>query len=106
MGDFNIDLLKNAFNEDVNTFYNSLSSHFFAPYIQQPTRPTSKSLIDNILVNSVEFPSHSGNLTIQLSDHLFQFVIGSFFFKETVTRKLNIYDVIIRSLTKENLMKP
>ena len=37
MGDFNIDLSKNAFNEDVNTFYNSLLSHFFAPCILQPT---------------------------------------------------------------------
>ena len=53
IGDFNIDLLKNAFNEDVNTFYNSLSSHFFNPYILQPTRTTSKSLIDNILINSM-----------------------------------------------------
>ena len=28
MGDFNIDLLKHSTNEDINTFYNSLSSHF------------------------------------------------------------------------------
>ena len=71
---------------------NSLSSHFFAPYILQPTRPTSKSLIHNILINFVEFPPHSGNLTIQLSDHLFQFVILEGFFKEIVPRKLNLYE--------------
>ena len=53
IGDFNIDLSKNAVNEDVNTFYNSLLSHFFPPCILQPTRTTSKSLIDNILINSM-----------------------------------------------------
>ena len=50
-----IDLLKSDNNEDVNTFYNSMNSRFFAPYILQPTRPKSKSLIDNMLINSVEF---------------------------------------------------
>ena len=54
----------------------SLPSHLFAPYILQLIRPISKSLIDNILINSVEFPSHSG----KLSDHLFQFVILEGFF--------------------------
>ena len=69
MGDFNIDLLTNETNEDVNSFCNTM------------TRPRSKSLIDNILLNSVEFPSHSGNLTIVLFDHLIQFVILEFFLK-------------------------
>ena len=92
MGDFNIDLLKTDTNEEANTFYNAMTSHFFAPYILQPTRPQSKSLIDNILINSVEFPSHSGNLTISLSDHLFQFVILEGLFKELVPKKLNLYE--------------
>ena len=91
MGDFNIDLLKQDSNENANFFYNCMSSHFFAPYILQPTRPVSKTLIDNILINTVEFPSHSGNITIQLSDHLLQFVILEGFFKEIVPRKLNLY---------------
>ena len=32
----------------------------------------------------------SGNLTIQLADHLFQFVILEGFFKELVVRKINL----------------
>ena len=48
----------------------------YAPYILHPTRPRSKSLIDNILLNSMEFPSHSGSLTISLSDHLIHIGIG------------------------------
>ena len=43
MGDFNIDLLKKDCNDDVNLFYNKMTSHFFAPYVLQPSR-----LISNI----------------------------------------------------------
>ena len=52
-------------------FYNTLTSNLFAPYIMQPTRFASQSLIDNIFINSIEYLSYSGNLTIQISDHLF-----------------------------------
>ena len=92
MGDFNIDLLKTDTNDNVNAFYNNVTSHFFAPYILQPTRPKSKTLIDNILINSVEYPSHSGNLTVQISDHLLQFVILEGFFKELAPKKINIFE--------------
>ena len=70
MGDFNVDLLKTDINNDSNLFYNNLSSHFFAPYILQPTRLQSKSLIDNIFFNSMEYHSNSGNILIEISDHL------------------------------------
>ena len=76
MGDFNID-----------AFYNSVTSHFFVPYIFQPTRPKSKTPIDSIFINSVEYPSYSGNLTIHISDHLLQFVTLEGFFKELVPQK-------------------
>ena len=48
MGDFNIDLLKYESNNDSNSFYNILSSNFFTPYVLQPTRLHSKTLIDNL----------------------------------------------------------
>ena len=91
-GDFNIDLLKSDFQEDINIFFNTMTSHFFAPYIMQPTRPSSKSLIDNIFINSIEHNSHSGNITIQLSDHLFQFALLEGFFKYVYPKKVNIYE--------------
>ena len=90
MGDFNIDLLKVETHEDINSYYNCLSSNFFAPYILQPTRPVSKSLIDNIFLNTVEYSSFSGNLTIQLADHFFQFLILQGFFYDTQRKKVNI----------------
>ena len=91
MGDFNIDLLKIDIDEDSNSFYNIMTSHFFAPYILQPTRPISKTLIDNIFINSIEYPSFSGNLTIQLSDHLFQFTILEGFYKDIIPHKQNLF---------------
>ena len=75
MGDFNINLLNSETDDGSNLFFNNLTSNFFTPYIMQPTRLVSKTLIDNIFVNTFEYPSYSGNLTIQISDHLCQFVI-------------------------------
>ena len=63
----------------------------FAPYILQQTRPISKSLIENIFINSIEYPSYSGNLTIQLSDHLFQFTILEGFYKDIIPKKNNLF---------------
>ena len=57
MGDFNIDLLKTDTNNDTNTFYNNMSSHYFTPFILQPTRLHSKALIDNIFFNCLEYIS-------------------------------------------------
>ena len=92
VGDFNIDLLKTDEHDGTNLFFNNMSSNFFAPYILQPTRLQSKTLIDNILINSVEYNSYSGNITIQISDHLLQFVILEGFFKDIVPRKIKIYE--------------
>ena len=51
--------------------------------ILQPTRVTkkSKTLIDNIFFNSLEFVTISGNITHSISDHLIQFVILEDFIK-------------------------
>ena len=64
-------LFNGGFQMDcISDFYNCMTSHFFAPYIMQPTRLMSKTLIDNIFINSIDYISFSGNITIQLSDHL------------------------------------
>ena len=54
MGDFNLDLLKTSGDNAASKFYNNLTSHFFTPYILQPTRLRSKTLIDNIFFNSLD----------------------------------------------------
>ena len=92
LGDFNINLLNNGLSNDTSLFFNTLSSHFFASHILQPSRPTSKTLIDNIFINSIEYKSTSGNITIQISDHLIQFVLLEGFYKELIPRNLNLYE--------------
>ena len=59
MGDFNVDLLKTNSHNDSNEFLNNLNSHFFTPYILEPTRLHSKTLIDNIFFNSLVYQSIS-----------------------------------------------
>ena len=82
MGDFNVDLLKSTGDNAASMFYNSLSSYFYTPYILQPTRLRSQTLIDNIFYNSLEYHSFSGNILYELSDHLSQFLILEGFIKE------------------------
>ena len=66
MGDFNVDLLKINSHTDSNDFYNNLTSHYFTPYILQPTRLHSNTLIDNIFFSSIEYQSLGDNLMIIL----------------------------------------
>ena len=77
MGNSNIDLLKSNANNGTSKFLEVVTSYFFVPYIQQPTRlvGSSATLIDNIFMNSVEFVTVSGNLLCQLADHLLQFLV-------------------------------
>ena len=57
MGDFNTDLLKSSDDNAAGKLFNSLTSYFFTPYILQPTRLRSKTLIDHIFFNSLEYHS-------------------------------------------------
>ena len=74
---FNINLLNKEINTNISEFYGNMSSHFFAPYILQPTRwrKNSKTPINNILLNSIEFKTFSGNLRSLIFDHLLQLLI-------------------------------
>ena len=77
MGDFNICLLKLHANNVTSKFLEGMTSRFFVPYIQQPTRVVGSSakLIDSIFINFVEFVIVSGNLFCHLADHLLQFLV-------------------------------
>ena len=77
MGDFNVDLLKVDQHSNSSTFLNILESNSFSPKIILPTRITSKSrtLIDNIFTNQLDYSTSSGNLDLSFSDHLPQFLI-------------------------------
>ena len=76
-GDFNIDLLKYESSNKHSTFLNTLTSSGFLPHILQPTRITedTATIIDNIYANKFTNNSTSGNILIQMADHLAQFLI-------------------------------
>ena len=110
MGDFNINLLKHASNNVINQFYGLMCSHYFSAYILQPTRITdeSKTLIDNIFLNTLEYARFSGNLTTKITDHLIQFVIldNCYTRKKSNTIKTEKYKKkTLNFFTPKNLLK-
>ena len=81
-------------------------SNFFAPYILQPTRPVSKSLIDNIFFDTIDYPSKSGNLKIQLADHLYNLPYWKIFFSHISKKNITLKEEISNTLMTENSRKP
>ena len=76
------------------------------PHIIYPTQitPHSKTLIDNIFSNSLNFSQgHSGNLTLSISDHLAQFLIIPMDYNFT-PKKNNIYKRDIKNFDKVNFI--
>ena len=71
IGDFNINLLNYQSDTATADFFNTFSSALFQPFILQPTRVTSnsKTLIDNIFINKLEYKCTSGNIATSISDH-------------------------------------
>ena len=104
IGDFNIDLLKVDENSTSSSFFDTMTSSLFIPHIIHPTRitPSSKTLIDHIWSNSVNYEEGmSGNLTFSLSDHLAQFLIIPEECHHTKT-KLDQYTYDLKNFDKEN----
>ena len=91
-------LLANFNNTDtdpnVSNLYHVLSLNFFAPYNLEPTSLAkhSKTFIDNIFLNSVEFNTFSGNLTSQISDHLPKFLILKDFYHKILINSNNVFE--------------
>ncbi len=74
-GDFNIDLLKYDTNMKYQEFYNQMTTYGLLPQILQPSRitETTSTIIDNIYTNNLTNDILSGNILVQISDHLLQF---------------------------------
>ena len=85
-GDLNIDLLRYDTITKNKDFLDMMTSNGFLPHIVHPTRitDTSATLIDNIFSNTYFSDSVSGNILIELADHLSQFLYISL---NNVTRK-------------------
>ena len=92
MGDFNVNLLKSDSDGAVSLFYNTLTTSLhYSPFILPATRLRSKTLIDNIVFNSLEYHSNSGNLLVEMSDHLMQFLVLEGFVKELKPPKIDLF---------------
>ena len=94
MRDFNINLLSSDTKPEVSAFFDNLPWHFLALYILQPTRlvENSKTLIDNIFINTREFVSYSESFTSQISDHLLQFVILKSFLRKLPSNQSDSFE--------------
>ena len=78
LGDFNADLMNTEEDIYISNYFDTLTTHLFVPHIIYPTRvtPNSKTLIDNIFSNSLNYTQGiSGNITSTISDHFAQFLI-------------------------------
>ena len=102
MGDYNIDLLNYDSNKDVQNYLDTLCSNSFLPYITLPTRisNTTKTLIDNIFYKGGSQPK-SGNLTVDISDHLAQVLFIPSYNKESNSAN-NTTNYIYRDLKNLN----
>lgn len=86
MPDFYINLLNTDTDPNVSVFYDVLSSTFLSPDILQSTKlaKNSKTPIDNVFLNSIEFDTYSDNLTSQLLIYLLQFVFILWFLSQNL----------------------
>ena len=90
-GDFNINLLKYDDEIVIQDFYNLMNSNGYLPQINLPTRitDTTMTLIDNIFTNTMNYNNLSGNILIQIADHISQFL--SVDTSKIEYKKLDIY---------------
>ena len=107
MGDFNINLLKIESDKLISNFYYLMTSPCFAPFILQPIRITekSKTLTDNIFMNSLEYDTFSGNLTTQISDHLPQFLILKNFHRKYTNKSQVVYKRFYKFYNEDEFQK-
>ena len=81
---------------DIKSFIDIIYSHFFQPFITEPTRIIGRnksSLIDNIFINACTKSLNAGNITEKISDHLPNFLIIQNLKEERLKRKIQIRDM-------------
>ena len=92
-GDFNFDLLKVSNHTATANFYDKITSNLMVPTITLPTKINGKNntLIDNIFTNQFNPDMISGNLTVNISDHLPSFLIYPRANQNHLPKKHNIF---------------
>ena len=92
-GDYNFDLLKTSSHIDTSNFYEKLCSNLLFPLITLPTKINEKNntLIDNIFTNQFNPETISGNITVNISDHLPSFFVMPKSNQNHLPKKHNIF---------------
>ena len=106
-GDFNFDLIKIDGHNDTSNFLDIMSSSCLIPTISLPTKINSNNstLIDNIFINQYNPDTHSGNLTIGISDHLPSFTIIPMNNQKQLPKKHNMFKRNAKNLKGNELIK-
>ena len=111
-GDFNICLLKSTYNNESQTFLNTILQNEFECHIFKPTRITyykdslqikSMSIIDQIISNLLPYDCNAGNLFYPDSDHYANFVFVKDFLVSKVAKNENVYRRHFNNVNLENL---
>ena len=105
-GDFNFDLLKVASHTATANFYDKLTSNLIIPTISLPTKINNKNntLIDNIFTNQFNPDMISGNLTVNISDHLPSFLICPRANQNHLPKKHNIHVRDFKNFNQEDFV--
>ena len=105
-GDFNFDLLKISDHSATSNFYDKVTSNLLIPLITIPTKINNKNntLIDNIFTNQFNPDIISGNLTVNISDHLPSFMITPRANQMHLPQKHNIYTRELNNFDRENFL--
>ena len=105
-GDFNLDLIKVSSHQETSEFLNIMTSNFLLPTITLPTKINKKhdTLIDNIFTNNINPDIISGNLTIEISDHLSSFAIFPKANQNHLPKKHNFVKRDMRNFKQDNFM--
>ena len=106
-GDWNFNLLEFSNHEETLKFYETMMSNLLAPAITIPTRISNSgrgTLIDNIFTNSILPDKTSGNLSVNISDHLPSFLIVPVENKCTNTQKKTQYKRDTKNFSKDDFI--
>ncbi len=105
-GDFNFDLLKISNHTDTSNFYEKITSNLFLPLISLPTKINTKNntLIDNIFTTQFNPDTISGNLTVNISDHLPSFMITPRANLNHLPKNHNIFTRDLKNFDRENFL--
>ena len=108
-GDFNFDLQNSTNSSVTNEFFETMMSNFILPSITLPTRINNRTgnrtVIDNIFTNYLHPDMITGNLTINISDHLPSFLIVPKQNQNHLPKKHNLFKRDTRNFDKEHFLQ-